>query len=92
MIRLRFGTRAGCRLQGNVRVVKMVQLGDEVLRLCHFERFWHSADPARRQRAGIRSPSEGEKAPVRLLSFTVGRLGELEIPSRVLRSTAGLSL
>ncbi|CAE7035368.1 unnamed protein product, partial [Symbiodinium natans] len=33
-----------------------------VLRLCHFERFWHSADPARRQRAGIRSPGEGEKA------------------------------
>lgn len=35
-----------------------------VLRLCHFERFWHSADPARRQRAGIRSPGEGEKACV----------------------------
>ncbi|CAE6933103.1 unnamed protein product [Symbiodinium sp. CCMP2592] len=33
-----------------------------VLRLCHFERFWHTADPARRQRAGIRSPGEGEKA------------------------------
>ncbi|CAE7241845.1 unnamed protein product [Symbiodinium microadriaticum] len=52
----------GFWLRGKGRMAQRER--ERVLRLCHFERFWHSADPARRQRAGIRSPGEGEKACV----------------------------
>ena len=61
----------------------------QVLRLCHFERFWHSADPARRQRAGIRSPGEGEKAWILLLHVASWCLAILSL-KRIAGDASGL--